>query len=160
MAKKKSKYETWDEVTVALRDMRDIALRRRRAEIEMNNAITTIKDKFYQTDKPEKQAYDEIATNVKLYVEAHREEFTDKKSRNLTFGTVGFRRATEIVTRNVKAIIAAAKHYAMDDCIDVTEKLNKTAMAKYDDNALEKIGAHRQEKDIYFCELDIDELEG
>nr|DAZ26000.1 MAG TPA: hypothetical protein [Caudoviricetes sp.] len=161
MAKKnKSRYETWDEVAVALRDMRDIALRRKKAEIQMNNAITSIKAPYEEQDKAEAKVYEELAEQVKLFTQSHKSAFVDRKTREFAFGKVGFRKTTEIVTRNVKTIIEAAKQHAMTDIIKVTEKLDKTAMEQYNDEALAAIGAKRRESEKYFCDLNIEELEG
>lgn len=164
MAKKKetSKFTSWDEVAAALRDMRDIELRRKKAEVNMNNAMTHIKAQYEENDKPEKAAFEALEKQVMLFTKEHEADFIDKKSREFTFGTVGFKVTTEIITNNIKAIIGALKNKGMTDCITttVTEKINKGKLSEYSDEAIKAVGARRRTEEKYFYKLNLESLEG
>lgn len=160
MAKKEMKFKSWDDVARALGRMREIELERRRAEILMNDAIREIKERYIEKTAAAAAEAEELERETELFVKANKAEFEDKRTREFAYGKVGFRRTTEIVTRNVKAIIGALKQYNMSDCINVKESIDKEALGKYDDEALRAVGASRKEKDKYFCEISIDGLEG
>lgn len=160
MAKKESKFKTWDDVAGALGRLREIELERRRAEILMNDAIRDIKERYSEKTAQGAAEKEELEKETELFVKAHKAEFEEKRTREFAYGKVGFRRTTEIVTRNVKAIIGALRQYNMAECINVKESIDKDALAKYDDEALKTVGASRKEKDKYFCEISIDGLEG
>lgn len=160
MAKAKvSKFTSWDEVNEALGKIRENTITIRKAEAAMNNQITMVKGAFSEKVTPLSAENAELEKEIEAYTKAHISEFTDRKTKEMTYGKVGFRKVSEIVTRNVKAIMEACKQHDMFDCIKVSEKLDKEALEKYSDKALETVGAHRKEAEKYFYDIDLEELE-
>ncbi len=160
MAKvKESKFLSWKEVDEALGRIRENTITIRRAESAMNNQITMVKGAFSEKVEPLQAENAELEKEIEAYTKAHISEFTDRKTKEMTYGKVGFRKVSEIVTRNVKAIMEACKQHDMFDCIKVSEKLDKEALEKYSDKALETVGAHRKEAEKYFYDIDLEELE-
>lgn len=161
MAKKKdiSRFEAWDEVAIALKEIRDIEISVKQAETLMNQAISDIKQAYEDkvSDQLERKA--DLENQIELYTKAHINEFTDKKSKDFTFGKAGFRKTTEITARNVVAIIEACKQRKMTDCIITKESLDKDMLAKYDDGALQTVGAKRKESEKYYMEVKLEELQ-
>ena len=156
--KKVSKFTMWDEVAIALREIAEINNRVSAAEVVMNSAIDEIKENYDKKVSGDLERKAELEKDIELYVKAHQSEFTEKKSREFTFGKVGFRKSTEIVTRNIRAIIEALKAHGMNDCIVVTERIDKNALEKYDDRAILAVGAKRKEGETYFCEVKEEKL--
>ncbi len=154
-----SKFGSWKEVDDALGRIRENTITIRRAESAMNNQITMVKDAFSEKVEPLRTEIAELEQEIELFTKAHIGEFTDRKTKEMTYGKVGFRKVSEIVTRNVKAIIEACKQHGMTDCIKVSEKLDKEALEKYTDSAIETVGAHRKEAEKYFYDIDMEELE-
>lgn len=154
MAKKKiSRFENWDEVAIALKSIGECRMRIKKAEIALNTSIADMKESYADRVKEDLETAEDLEEQVKLFTNAHKSDFTDKKTKEFTYGKVGFRKSTEIITRNVKAIIEACKQHKMTDCIKVSEKLDKEAMDKYTDEALVAVGARRADKDNYFMEI-------
>ena len=156
--KKVSRFERWDEVAIAVKEIAEINSRIAASEVMMNNAISEIKSNYDAKVAADISRRCELEDEIELYVKAHQNEFTDKKSKEFTFGKVGFRKTTEIITRNVKAIMEALKAHGMNDCIVVTEKIDKDALTKYDDNALLAVGARRKEAEKYYYEVYTEKL--
>ncbi len=156
---KVSKFTSWNEVNEALGKIRENTITIRRAEAAMNNQITAIKSAFSEKTVPLFAENAELEKEIEFFTKAHISEFTDRKTKEMTYGKVGFRKVSEIVTRNVKAIIEACKQHGMLDCIKVSEKLDKEALEKYADSAIETVGAHRKEGEKYFYDIDLEELE-
>ena len=160
MAKaKKSRFTSWEEVNEALKIIRDNTIQIKRAEALMNDAISELKNSYEDKTAPLRCKNEELEKEIELFTKAHIGEFVDRKTKEFTYGKVGFRKVSEIVTRNVKAIIEACKQHGMNDCIKVTEKLDKEALEKYADNALEAVGAHRKDSEKYFYDLGLEEIE-
>lgn len=156
--KKISEFTAWDGVADALREIAGINNRISAAEAAMNSAIDEIKRNYDKKVAEDAERKAEIEKDIELYVKAHQSEFTEKKSKEFTFGKVGFRKSTEIVTRNVRAIIEALKAHGMTDCIVITERIDKNALEKYDDRAILAVGARRKEGEKYFCEVTEEKL--
>lgn len=154
MAKKKvSRFESWDEVGVAIGNIGQCRMRIKKAENALNASIAELKASYEEQIKEDLETAEDLEEQVKLFTNAHKADFADRKTKEFVYGEVGFRKSTEIITRNVKAIIEALKQHKMDDCIKVSEKLDKDVMATYDDKALTAVGAKRSEKDNYFMKI-------
>lgn len=160
MAKtQESVFTSWDEVNEALKVIRENTIQIKRAEAIMNDGITELKNSYEDKTAPLRDKNTKYEKEIELFTKAHISEFTDRKTKELTYGKVGFRKVSEIVARNIKAIIEACKQHGMDDCIKVSEKLDKEALEKYADSALEAVGAHRKDSEKYFYDLALEEIE-
>lgn len=162
MATKKIKetlFKSWDDVGKALEVISEVDQKIAAAEIVLNNRINAIKGEFEDSTRDLIKQKKELETAIQEFTEANIGEFVDSKTKPMTFGEVGFRKTTSIITRNVKAIIEALKQHKMFDCIDTTEKINKDELSKYDDAAILKIGAKRKVKDAYFYKIYSERIE-
>lgn len=157
--KKDTVYQSWEEVDAALKEVCEIELEITNKEVEMNSRINQLKDEVQGTIFRLRERKKELETNVEEFTNARIEEFKTSKTKFLTFGEVGFRKATGIITRNVKAIIEALKRHRMNDCIIVKETIDKTELAKYDDEALARVGAKRKKGDEFYYKLSLERVE-
>lgn len=158
MSKKKSSIENWDEVGILLKEMADCQVYVNRLEAKMNGEISDIKERYGKMSGESLEKIDSIRENILLFVAEHKKEFTDTKSREFTFGRVGLRKSTEIITRNVKAIMEALKAHGMQDCINVKESINKDVLKNYTDEKIESVGAKRRESERAYLEINLEKL--
>jgi phage host-nuclease inhibitor protein Gam len=161
MAKEKRMvvYRNWDEVNMALKEIGDIDRKVMAIESDMNIKINEIKATADKDASSLVERKKTLEVNIEDYTKSCVEEFKDSKSKEFLYGTVGFRKVTSIITRNIKAIIEALKQNKMNDCIVITEKLNKDELEKYDDASLKKVGAKRKVDDNFFYKLDIERID-
>lgn len=158
MKKKKSTFESWDEVSIALKELAETKALMHRMEAKMNSEIEHIKEKYAEETGVYMKTAAEKEQNILLFVEENKKEFSQVKSREFTFGRVGMRKSTEIVTRNIKAIMEALKLHGMEDCITVRENINKEVLRTYPDEDIEKVGAHRKSGEKPFVEVSWEKL--
>lgn len=161
VAKKKQEpaFKSWEEVNQGLKLIGELDRKIQAAESNMNERIDRIKADTENLVNPLIAQKTELETNIQAFTEYHVDDFKEAKSKEFTYGTVGFRKATSVITRNVKAILEALKQNKMTDCILVTEKLNKEELEKYDDAALQKVGAKRKTEDKYFYKLSVERID-
>ncbi|WP_035296171.1 host-nuclease inhibitor Gam family protein [Brevibacillus thermoruber] len=161
MAKKKTAplFQSWDEVNQALREISVLDAQVSEAEAKMNALINDIKADTEAVVTPLLQRKAELEAHIQAFTESRIDEFKDSKTKTLTFGEVGFRKTTSIITRNVKAILEALKQNKMFDCISVKESIDKDELAKYDDAALAKVGAKRDVKEKFFYKPTVERIE-
>ena len=163
MAKKKEKsnFTSWEQVGNALCEITKINNRVKAAEVQMERDKLVIMNAYEQKVRDDLAHKEQLEKDMKLYTEEHIDEFKDVKTKKFTYGSVGFRKSTKVVIRNVKAILGALKQNKMLDCIttNITESINKTKLGEYDDAALLKVGAKRKESEKYFYEVPEESLE-
>lgn len=157
--KKISSLENWDEVSLALRDLAENESMIRRLENKMNEKISAIKDEYSSAGSEYRERALKIREDILAFVNAHKKEFSDgARHREFTFGRVGLRKSSEIIARNQKAIIEALKQHGMNDCIRVTEKLDKEMLERYDEETLLIVGVKKKDKDTAFCDVDYEKI--
>lgn len=162
MAKRKTEiiFKSWEQVDEALKQISKINQELKIHEARLNKDIDTIKANVQSTIAPLQEEKERLEKNVREFTEANMEEFKEKKSMDFSFGQVGFRKSTSIITRNVKAILEALKNNKMFDCITVKESINKEELEKYDDESLSKVGAKRKTEDKFFYKINEERIEG
>jgi len=83
--------------------------------------------------------------------------FKDKKSVDLDFGVLSFRRSTSIVTagRGVtwEMVLGKLKEQGFQNGIRAKETVNKEALLEWGDDKLEKVGAKRKIEDKFGYDL-------
>lgn len=161
MAKKKTEpvFQTWEQIDDALKSIAKIDQTIKIHEAKLNDDINMLKTKVQNITTPLLKEKALLEKNIKEFTEANVAEFKDKKTKDFTFGQVGFRKSTSIITRNVKAIIEALKNNKMIDCIITKESINKDELTKYDDASLEKVGAKRKVEDVFFYKVDEERID-
>jgi phage host-nuclease inhibitor protein Gam len=127
--------------------------------LELNKSIDSLKEEADRAASPLLAQKEKLEIDIEQFTESKKAEFKDVKSKKFLYGTVGYRKASSLITRNVKAIIEALKQHRMIDCINTTEKINKEELEKYDDEALKKVGAKRKVVDKFYYELNEERIE-
>ena len=99
------------------------------------------------------------------YAQTHRDDMDGRKSKLLTFGSVGFRRSTRITLPSAKeklaAIVARLRAKGMTDCITQPDpKVDKVALKKYGAELVAEVGATLIVEDVFGYDVDAAKLEG
>jgi len=83
--------------------------------------------------------------------------FKDKKSLELDFGTLSFRRSSKIVTAGKgvtwEMVLEKIKDQGYSEAIRIKEEVNKEALAGWDDDKLGQIAVKRKTEDSFGYEL-------
>ncbi len=120
--------------------------------IEKNDArIDAVKAEYTKSAEPLQKRVKQLETDVQEYVEAHREDMAGK-SRQLTFGRVGFRQSTRLILANAKVPQAIATLLAMGrrELVKTEQKLDKEALKQQPEEVLEAVGAYLKTTDEFF----------
>ncbi|ADY54891.1 prophage MuMc02, host-nuclease inhibitor protein [Syntrophobotulus glycolicus DSM 8271] len=155
-------YKTWEEVDAALKEIAEAELDLVDIEGEMNKQIQGIKLTAAQEAKPIQDRIAAIGKDIKAFVEEHRGEL-DGKTKTLNFGKTGFRMSTKVILPKAKeklaAIIKSLKSRKMNDCIVVTETINKDILKKYTEDEILRVGASLKKEDTFWYETDREKLQ-
>lgn len=144
----------WQEADAAVRQLGVLQLQREGIEARLSEEVTRLKDDA-------KRRCDDIDLEIKNlghalqgFVAAHRGEFHPAQARVLEFGTVGFRKSTSIVVKDLAEALKRAKERGLNWIISVKEAVNKDAMANLNDGELYQLGAERKTVERFFVEPD------
>lgn len=130
--------------------------------LTMQEAIDLEKAKASQASAPLLARRKELETGLAIFAKLHKNTlFTKNKSRDLGFGTIGFRASAQI--KQQTGITAAMSLERLDslgflDAIRVKRELNKEFMSAWPDERLESVGLKRQRLETFFIELKQDEM--
>ena len=137
--------------------VREIAVHQR--TIQKLEAIAERKIEQVKADMadPVKISQDAICScvdSLEAFATISKADFEKQKSKNLNFGTLGWRKSTSIrIKKNtialIKQIFSKAKAAAL---LRIKESVDKEALAKLTDEQLADVGARRKSKEVFFVE--------
>lgn len=168
MARKKLnmiQLHSWQECDEALRAIgehtRDIAA----IENVMNEQIANAKAIAADKAAGLKAQIAELEMALRDYAMAHRDDMDGRKSKPLTFGTVGFRRSTRITLPSAKekiaAIVARLRAKEMTDCIVQPDaRVDREALKKYSAEQIAEVGATLTVEDVFGYDVNMETLKG
>lgn len=133
--------KNWQAVDDALRDIRECQHALTELAVEQARRIDIVKDECKGKSDPLNNRIKRMEAEIKEFVDAHRAELSGK-SRRLTFGTVGYRLSSKLVTGlKDEDTIALLEAMGRTEFIRVTKRLDKEALQKQPTELLEKIDA-------------------
>lgn len=150
--------QSWDEVDRCLAEI--AAIDRELCLIETSQAeqIDAIRTASKAEADPLQAKKTGLELAIKDYAEANRAEFAKVKTKELTFGSVGFRRSTKINIKRVADTLQALKDLGLTSCIRITEAPDKEAMKNLDTETLANVGAALRQEDVFGYEVRREEL--
>ena len=63
-------------------------------------------------------------------------------------------------TKKIEKIIANLKKFGMENCIKISETVNKDVLSTYSDKDIAKVGATKKVEDKFWCEADLEKIRG
>ncbi|MGN1144894.1 MAG: host-nuclease inhibitor Gam family protein [Acetatifactor sp.] len=148
----KASLKTWNEVDEALKVIAEAQNEISIVESTMNMQIDAIKS---VSDEKIKGYRDEIKKQellIKEFTTGSKDEL-DGKSKELTFGKVGFRKSTKVVLpKALERVIASLKKNGMEDCVVLKETVNKDMLKTYPEKDILKVGASLKVEDAFWYE--------
>ncbi len=152
-----SVLKTWDEVDTALKEIAEAENQIAILESSLNITVNTLKEEFKEKSEPYRSEIKKYEAMVKEFVTDHKTDLKGK-SRELTFGKVGFRLSTKVVLpKKLDRLIKALRRNGMDDCIQTEEKVNKDILKAYDEKEIIAVGASLKKEDTFWYETNKDE---
>ncbi|MBR8463636.1 host-nuclease inhibitor Gam family protein [Campylobacter sp. faydin G-24] len=105
-----------------------------------------------------------IEQQITLFCEDNKAEFVEKRSKEFTFGEIGYRISKSVSLPRVKAklesLISSIKAFGLSkECLIYEEKPNKDALTELKDEDLVKLGLKRVVKDNFRIVPKIESLE-
>lgn len=149
---------SWEQVDDCLKVMSDAENQISVITAEMNAAIAEIKSDAEKRAAQFKETIKQNEGKIKEFTTIRKEDLKGK-SKQLTFGTVGFRQSTKLLLPSDTAeVIVKLRENGMADCINVKETINKDTVKSYPEDDILRIGGYLQKTDTFWYETDKDRL--
>lgn len=150
--------KSWEEVDSTLKRIREAEIEMGRITADMEKYILDIKQKAEEQASPYKDEVKKLELQVKEFVSLNKDELKGK-SREMTFGTVGFRMSTKLVLpKAADKLIKQLRKLGMGDCITIKESVNKDILKAYDEKTILMVGASLKKEDTFWYETKQEEL--
>jgi len=166
MARVKPKIETIGSVNQADRVLAEIGELTRQVgaiEADLNAAIDQAKAEAKARSEPLRERLKSLADSLAAFGEYNKGSlFEKKRSLELVFGVIGFRRSTKLKTKSRftwAKVLEKLKEYAFDKGIRVKEEVDREELRTWPDERLDVVGVVRVEEDEFYFELKEQRLE-
>lgn len=158
------RLSNWAEVDEALRQIGECSLQIDAKENYLRHCIQKITQEINETIRPLQDEIDLLEKQVRQYVDRHREDLGEGKSRDLVYGTVRYRLSTKILgvprdPEKLAELISRMRQAHMNGAlIPQPDRISKDELRNYDSALLAKVGLTKQVSDTWGYELKIDQI--
>ncbi|MCV3431415.1 host-nuclease inhibitor Gam family protein [Campylobacter lari] len=154
--------KSFEDVNLALKKIAELSVKIEKINGDVTLACNEIKEARAGEIKVLSDELGYIEQCITTFCENNKHEFAEKRSKEFTFGKVGYRISENIplprVKEKLEALVKAFKSYGLNDCISYKEELNKDAIVGLEDSTLVKLGLKRVVKDNFRIEPRIESL--
>ncbi|GAU08118.1 host-nuclease inhibitor Gam family protein [Desulfoplanes formicivorans] len=133
-------------------------------ESAMNDEIDRLKAETEAAVAPLQAKMASLENGLLAFAEFNKDElFVDKRSKDLDFGCIGYRRSKEIKPmpkKTLAMVLGKLKELGFTEAIRVKESVNKDELSQWSDEKLALVHARRVEKDTFWYEIAEQEIKG
>ena len=126
-------------------------------EASMNEQVDAIKLQAANDAEPHKQQVAALEQSLVRFADYHKTElFTVKKSRDLTFGCLGFRQSSKlklIKKMTWERVLQMLRDLNLKHCIRTKEEPDKEALKGLKPEQLQNLGCKVEQEDTFYYEL-------
>lgn len=155
---------TLDQADEALRQLAEISREQARIETGMNDQIDQIKATAKQSLEPLAASRKRLEDALAVFGTQNKGDLfgeTRSRSQELTFGTIGFRRATALrlmAKRTWAMVLKRLQDLNLTEGIRTKQEVDKEALRGWPEGRLEDVGVIRETTDEFYIELKQEEL--
>jgi len=140
------------EVNEAMKTIRDLKAQIKRFELQAEEKVNEIKQRLSRQLKPLLEKIEPLENGILAFAEYNKDElFKKKKTIDLVFGLIGFRKSTKISIK--KTTLELLKKLKFKNAIKVTKTVNKEALKDFTNAMLKKVAAERTSQDHFWYEI-------
>lgn len=155
--------ESWEQLDSVLETIGAKTRSLEKIEHTMQERIDKAKTDAAMAAQPLKDEVKELEAALMIFLEDRKNEFETKKTRELNFGSVGYRKSTKVVLprgeSKMQELINKLKALGMQDCIVAKqEKVDKEALKAYSEEDIKEAGAWLDVQDKPWYEVKREEV--
>lgn len=155
-------FDSWEEADEALREIGERQRAIEAAEHRMQESIDAAKERAGEETQADRLRIAELEQRLNAFADSRMEEFGKAKSRELTFGFIGYRKSTKLTLPRggkLEELMRRLRERKMSDCIiNPAPKIDKEALKKYPPAEILEVGAGLEITDNFWYECKREEL--
>ncbi|WP_418647242.1 host-nuclease inhibitor Gam family protein [Thauera butanivorans] len=151
--------DSWNDVDACLKAIGEVDRELGLLEAAQQEQIDAIKASTKAAAEPLQNKKAGLELAIQQYAEANRGEFVKTKTKELTFGSVGFRLSSKVVIKNLGNTLQALKDFGLTSCIRIKEECDKEAMKNLPLETLHAVGANLKQEDAFGYEIKREQLQ-
>lgn len=157
-------FASWEEADEALRQIGEARRAIEVCEHTMQAKIDMAKEEAAAESQPYLELIRAQEQRLSAFADLERDNLVRRKSRELNYGILGFRKSTKVVlprgAAKVTEIINRLRSRGMTDCIVTpAARIDKEALKKYPANDIIEIGASLDVSDTFWYEVKREEIQ-
>lgn len=150
--------KNWDEADMALKRIVEAQIELEHITADMNKSIADVKEVAEQEAAPLRDIIKKYELQIKEFTQANKVDLKGK-SKELAFGTVGFRLSSKVVLpKMLEPVIEALKRNRMLDCVITKETVSKDILKTYSPEAILLVGGSLKTEDTFWYDTKREEL--
>jgi len=157
------KVENWEDADVAIKRMGEIDISLSEINGELTLAVNQLKTSAKQNATGLESERKYLERQITNYCEQQKKEFAKKRSRNLNFGTIGFRITTSVPIPRDKArladLIGVLKNLRLNTCIKTEQKIDREQIETLEDTTIAKLGLKKNVKDSFRIQPNLEKIQ-
>lgn len=156
-------FSNWAEVDMGLAQIAQAQREIEKIEHEMQEEVERAKKEAAKRAEKHESIIKDIELGLALFADENKQEFDEKKTKELNFGFMGFRKSTRLMLPKgedkLADIILKLKAKGMSDCvIQKAEKIDKDALKAYSEEEIRAVGAWLDVSDKFWYEAKREEV--
>jgi phage host-nuclease inhibitor protein Gam len=160
MSRIKPKIErltSWEDADLLLAEIAELERQQSEVLAKMQQAIDDAKLEAKDAKEIAVAKIAEKVAQIQDYAESHRSELGDRKSKELTFGQLGWRSSKTLTLprdpQKLADIIEQLIEKDMSDCVvKLTPTISKEKLREYEDDKIKALGITVTKKDAFWIE--------
>lgn len=144
---------TYEDVDNVLRHIGEIDRDLDLSQAATDEAIDLVKQGHKERTEPLHAIKANLERQLKEFGESRRIDFAEVRNRELTFGSIGFRRSTSVVIKKVGDTLQALIDLGLTQCVRTKQEPDKDAMRELSSETLASCGAALKVVDAFGYEI-------
>lgn len=153
---------SWGDVDNAIKRLGELDIAIANIEGNVTLEVNAIKERGKKNAEGLVVEREQLTKLIEAYCELNKADFAKKRSKELVFGTVGYRlvKAVSIprAAAKLEALIKSIKAFGLKSCIKTVETVDKEALAELEDGDLAKLGIKRTVRDSFRIEPNMEKI--
>lgn len=162
--KQLEQLQDWEQVDNAVRDIGELQLQIDAANGRLTERTNELKAAAKAEVAPLEAQQKLLKTLVEAYCHENKAAFAEKRSKELTFGTIGFKIVHKMpmpkAAKKLADLIAGLKNFGLLECIRREEVVDKDKLKELDAATLAKLGLKKEAVDSFRIEPNFEQIQG
>ena len=133
-------------------------------ELGLKEDVDALKLQCAEASEPVRQDIEILEQSLIRFGESQKTElFVKKRSRELTFGIIGFRASSSVKTMKKttwEQVLGLVRDAGMPECIRTKQEVDREALRQLPPERLAAVGCRLEQSDLFFYELNETGLAG